>query len=152
MQRDHDEIQRPIVVPFIHRYHLMFQYVKARPHVVRICTQFLEAEHFPVRPWPANSPDMSPVEHVWNALDPRVRQCSNSCQYPATSAQPLKSGTTFHRPQSTARSTLCKGDVSHCMRQMVVTPDTDWFSDPCPYFFFLKVSVANRCIAVFPVM
>jgi hypothetical protein len=51
-------------------------------------------------------------------------------------AQPLKrSGTTFHRPQSTAWSTLCKGDVvSYCVRQMVVTPDTDWFSDPRPCF------------------
>ncbi len=45
--------------------------------------------------------------------------------------QPLKrSGPTFHRPQSTTWSTLCEGDVSHCMRQMVVTPETDWFSDP----------------------
>ncbi len=46
-------------------------------------------------------------------------------------AQPLKrSGPTFHRPQSTAWSTLCEGDMLHCVRQMVVTPDTDWFSDP----------------------
>ncbi len=45
--------------------------------------------------------------------------------------QPLKrSGPTFHRPQSTIWSTLCEGDVLHCVRQMVVTPDTDWFSDP----------------------
>jgi hypothetical protein len=28
---------------------------------------------------------------------------------------------------------------SRCMRQMVVTPDTDWFSDPRPYLF--KVSM-----------
>ncbi len=46
-------------------------------------------------------------------------------------AQPLKrSGPTSHRPQSTTWSTLCEGDVLHCVRQMVVTPDTDWFSDP----------------------
>ncbi|MEQ2278988.1 hypothetical protein AMECASPLE_004870 [Ameca splendens] len=46
-------------------------------------------------------------------------------------AQPLKrSGPTFHRPQSTTWLTLCKRDVLHCVRQMVVTPDTDWFSDP----------------------
>ncbi len=46
-------------------------------------------------------------------------------------AQPLKrSGPTFHRPQSTTWSTLCEGDVLHRVRQMVVTPDTDWFSDP----------------------
>jgi hypothetical protein len=25
-------------------------------------------------------------------------------------------------------------EMSHCMRQMLVTPDTDWFSDPRPYF------------------
>ncbi len=35
-----------------------------------------------------------------------------------------------HMPQSTTWLTLCKGDVLHCVRQMVVTPDTDWFSDP----------------------
>ncbi len=49
----------------------------------------------------------------------------------SNSTQPLKrSGPTSHRPQSTTWSTLCKGDVLHCVRQMVVTPDTDWFSDP----------------------
>ncbi len=49
-------------------------------------------------------------------------------------AQTLKrSGPTFHRPQSTTWSTLCEGDVLHCVRQMVVTPDTDWFSDPPPH-------------------
>ena len=37
-------------------------------------TQFLDAENVPVLPWPAYSPDMSPIEHVWNALDRHVRQ------------------------------------------------------------------------------
>ena len=36
--------------------------------------------------------------------------------------------------QATINS-LYEGDVSHCMRQMVVTPDTDWVSDPHPYLF-----------------
>ncbi len=46
-------------------------------------------------------------------------------------AQPLKrSGSTFHRPQSTTWSTLCEGGVFHCAKHMVATPDTDWFSDP----------------------
>ncbi len=54
-----------------------------------------------------------------------------SFQYPATS-QPLKrSGPTYHRPQSTTWSTLCEGDVLHCVRKMVVTPDTEWFSEKC---------------------
>ncbi len=42
--------------------------------VARICTQFLEAENIPVFAWPAYSPDISPIEHVWDALDRRIRQ------------------------------------------------------------------------------
>uniref|UniRef100_A0A3P9JKL4 Tc1-like transposase DDE domain-containing protein n=1 Tax=Oryzias latipes TaxID=8090 RepID=A0A3P9JKL4_ORYLA len=73
-QRYRDEILGPIVVPYIQQYHLMFQHDNARPHVARICTQFLEAENIPVLAWPAYSPDMSPIEHVWDALDRRIRQ------------------------------------------------------------------------------
>ncbi len=69
-----DEILRPIVVPFLHDHHLMLQNDNARPHVARICTQFLEAENIPVLAWPAYSPDMSPIEHVWDALDRHTRQ------------------------------------------------------------------------------
>ncbi len=47
-QRYRDEILRPIVVPCIHDHHLMLQHDNARPHVARICTQFLEAENIPV--------------------------------------------------------------------------------------------------------
>ena len=73
-QRYRDETLRPIVVPFNRRHDLMFQHDNAQSHVARICTQFLEAEHVPVLPWPAYAPDMSPIEHVWDALDRRVRQ------------------------------------------------------------------------------
>ncbi len=58
-QRYHDEILSPIVVPFIHNHHLILQHDNARPpdiarpHVARICTQFLEAENIPVLAWPA---------------------------------------------------------------------------------------------------
>ncbi|KAL0150942.1 hypothetical protein M9458_053754, partial [Cirrhinus mrigala] len=85
-----DEIPRPIVVALIHNHHLMLQHDHARPHVARI----------------SYSPDMSPIEHVWDALDRRIRQ------------------------RVEEESTLCEGDVLHCVKQMVVTPDTDWFSDP----------------------
>ena len=50
----------------------MFQHDKTQPHVVWTCPQFLEAENVPVLPWPyspAYSPDMSPIEHIWDALD-----------------------------------------------------------------------------------
>ncbi len=82
-QRYSDKILRPIVVPFIHDHHLMLQHDNARPHVGRISTQFIEAENIPVLARPAYSPDMSPIEPVWDALD--TTACSSSCQYPATS-------------------------------------------------------------------
>ncbi len=73
-QRYRDETLRPIVVPFIQDHHLILQNNNARPHVARICTQFLEAENIPVIAWPAYSPNLSPIEHVWDALDRRIRQ------------------------------------------------------------------------------
>jgi hypothetical protein len=54
----------------------MFQHDNAWPHVARNCTQFLEAENDPVLPWPAYLPDMSHVEHAWDALD-RVQVPAN---------------------------------------------------------------------------
>ncbi len=53
----------------------------------------------------------------------------------STFTQPLKrSGPTFQRPQSTSWSTLSEGDVLHCVKQIVVTPDTNWLSDPPPQY------------------
>ena len=73
-QRYHDEILRPIVVSINPHHHLMFQHCNAQSYVGKTCTQYLEAENILVLPWPVYSPDMSPFQHVWDALDQRVRQ------------------------------------------------------------------------------
>ncbi len=100
--------------------------INAWPHVARICTQFLEAENIPVLAWPAYSPDMSPIEHAWDALDRRIRQ-----RVPvAANIQQLRTAIEeewTNIPQATINNLI------NSMRrrwQMVVTPDTDWFSDP----------------------
>ncbi len=117
-QRYRDEILRPIVVPFIHDHHLMLQHDNARPHVARICTQFLEAENIPVLAWPAYSPDMSMFGMLWISVYDSVYTISSNF------AQPLKrSGPII--PQATINNLI------NSMRrrwQMVVTPDTDEFS------------------------
>ncbi|GFV41158.1 DDE_3 domain-containing protein [Trichonephila clavipes] len=42
----------------------IFQQDKARPHTARVVQDFLR--HFQTLPWPDRSPDLSPVEHVWD--------------------------------------------------------------------------------------
>ncbi|GFV46654.1 transposable element Tc1 transposase [Trichonephila clavipes] len=58
-----DDILRPHVGPFLNGLPgAIFQQDNARPHTARVAQDFLR--HFQTPPWPARSPDLSPVEHV----------------------------------------------------------------------------------------
>ncbi|GFU20460.1 transposable element Tcb1 transposase [Trichonephila clavipes] len=62
-QRYVDDILRPHVGPFLNGLPgAIFQQDNARPHATRVSQDFLR--HFQTLPWPARSPDLSPVEHV----------------------------------------------------------------------------------------
>ncbi|GFX26733.1 uncharacterized protein TNCV_1839061 [Trichonephila clavipes] len=51
----------------------IFQQDNARPHTARVAQDFLR--HFETLPWPACSPDLSPVEHVWDQLKRQMPSC-----------------------------------------------------------------------------
>ncbi|GFW87248.1 transposable element Tcb2 transposase [Trichonephila clavipes] len=46
----------------------IFQQNNVRPHTARVAQDFLR--HFQTLPWPAHSPDLSPVDHVWDQQKP----------------------------------------------------------------------------------
>ena len=49
----------------------------ARPHVARICRQFLNRSNVNLLPWPAMSTDMNPIEHIWDYLGRKVLATGN---------------------------------------------------------------------------
>ncbi|GFW33411.1 transposable element Tc1 transposase [Trichonephila clavipes] len=62
-QRYIDDILRFHVGPFLNRLPgAIFKQDNSRPHTARVTQDFLR--HFQTLPWPARSPDLTPVEHV----------------------------------------------------------------------------------------
>ncbi|GFY18280.1 DDE_3 domain-containing protein [Trichonephila clavipes] len=73
-QRYVDDILRPYVGPFLNCLsEAIFQQDNVRPHTARVAQDFLS--HFQILPWLARSPDMSPVEHVWDQLKRQMSSC-----------------------------------------------------------------------------
>lgn len=75
--RYRDEILQAHVVPFVRQHAVTLQHDNARPHVARVVTDFLTQQNVNVLPWPAVSPDLSPIEHAWDEMERRLRQLPN---------------------------------------------------------------------------
>ena len=65
---------RPVAVPFLRQHVGMLMHDNARPHVAAFTRAFLAQQNVPVLPWPACSPDMNPIEHIWDLLGKNVRK------------------------------------------------------------------------------
>ncbi|GFX48420.1 uncharacterized protein TNCV_4614161 [Trichonephila clavipes] len=73
-QRYVDDILLSHVRPFLNGFPgAIFQQDNARPHTARVAQDFLR--HFQTLPRPARSPDLSPVEHVWDQLKRQMPSC-----------------------------------------------------------------------------
>ena len=75
--RYRDEILCPVAVPLVQQCNLILQQDNARPHVARVCQDFLANNNIAPLAWPPYSPDLTPVEHMWDELDRRVRKRRN---------------------------------------------------------------------------
>ncbi|KAH0814040.1 hypothetical protein GEV33_008751 [Tenebrio molitor] len=72
------EVLRPVVVPYFRRVNnALFQQDNARPHIANVSRDFLDDSQVDLLPWPPRSPDLSPIEHVWDLMGRRLTNLHN---------------------------------------------------------------------------
>uniref|UniRef100_A0A8C8JU24 Transposase n=1 Tax=Oncorhynchus tshawytscha TaxID=74940 RepID=A0A8C8JU24_ONCTS len=74
--RYRDEILRPLVRPYAGAVGPGFLLMQdnARPHVAGVCQQFQQEEGIDAMDWPARSPDLNPIEHIWDIMSRSIHQ------------------------------------------------------------------------------
>ena len=55
----------------------VFQQDKSRARISQIAQAFFSAQQVTLLPWPAYSPDMSPIEHVWDFIGQRLARTAD---------------------------------------------------------------------------
>ena len=85
-QHKYIEILKQYVLPFKAQNHsgsneFIFQHDGCGPHRAKNVSLFLEAEGIAVLPWPAQSPDLNPIENVWSVMKRNLRKLPS---YPST--------------------------------------------------------------------
>ena len=73
----HDVLE-PVVVPHFEKHPLATRPVymddNARPHRSRAVTAYFQGNAIESLPWPARSPDLNPLEHIWDILGRQIQK------------------------------------------------------------------------------
>jgi hypothetical protein len=61
-------------IPLSRRFHTLFHQDNTPPHRAQSTLKYLQSEDIRVPVWPALSPDINPIEHVWALMKKQVRK------------------------------------------------------------------------------
>ncbi|RZB89833.1 DDE 3 and/or HTH Tnp Tc3 2 domain containing protein, partial [Asbolus verrucosus] len=68
-----DYVLEPVLIPYLQGLvNPIFQQDNARPHIARVAMEFLNNANVDLLPWPSRSPDLSPIEHVWDMVGRKI--------------------------------------------------------------------------------
>ncbi|GFV12055.1 transposable element Tcb1 transposase [Trichonephila clavipes] len=82
-QRYISEVLQSVVLPYLEGLATaIFQQDNARPHVARIVKNFFINHQIELLPWPANPPDLSPIENMWSMVAQRLTQITTPAATP----------------------------------------------------------------------
>ena len=72
------EILNNNVLPIMKKYYeknndkLIFQQDNAPCHTCKLCVKYFSENNIEVMFWPANSPDLNPIENIWNIMKKKI--------------------------------------------------------------------------------
>ncbi|GFV50040.1 transposable element Tcb1 transposase [Trichonephila clavipes] len=74
-QRYISEVLEPVVLPYLQGLATaILQQDNERPHVARIVQRFFVNQQIELLPWPARSPDISPIVNMWSLVAQQLTQ------------------------------------------------------------------------------